>query len=97
MAPKFMWIEALMFLGMSLASGPFALFDGLGRTDLEMWAGILENIVIKVAASLLFAKWMGVYGYWLGMAVAGFTTPVCGYIWYWSGKWKNQKRMIVDA
>ena len=97
MAARFMWIEALMFLGMSLASGPFALFDGLGRTDLEMWAGILENIVIKVAASLLFAKWMGVYGYWLGMAVAGFTTPVCGYIWYWSGKWKNQKRMIVDA
>ena len=97
MARNFMWIETLMFLGMSLAGGPFALFDGLGRTDLEMWAGILENIVIKVAASLLFAKFMGVYGYWLGMAVAGFTTPVCGYIWYWSGKWKNQKRMIVEA
>ena len=97
MAPKFMWIEALMFLGMSLASGPFALFDGLGRTDLEMWAGILENIVIKVAASLLFALWMGVYGYWLGMAIAGFTTPVCGFIWYWSGKWKTQKRIVVEA
>ena len=97
MVPKFMWIEALMFLGMSLASGPFALFDGLGRTDLEMWAGILENIVIKVAASLLFALWMGVYGYWLGMAIAGFTTPVCGFIWYWSGKWKTQKRIVVEA
>ena len=97
MARNFMWIEALMFLGMSLAAGPFALFEGLGRTDLEMWAGILENIVIKVAASLLFAKFMGVYGYWLGMAVAGFTTPACGYIWYWSGKWRNQKRMIVET
>lgn len=97
MARDFMWIESLMFLGMSLAGGPFALFEGLGRTDLEMWAGILENVVIKVAASLLFAKWMGVYGYWLGMAVAGFTTPICGYIWYWSGKWRNQKRMVLEA
>lgn len=97
MAANFMWIEALMFLGMALAGGPFALFEGLGRTDLEMWAGILENIVVKVAASLLFARLMGVYGYWLGVAIAGFTTPLCGYIWYWSGRWKKQKRMVTEA
>lgn len=92
MARSFMLIEALVFLGMALAGGPFALFDGLGRTDLEMWAGVLENIVVKVAAATFFARFMGVYGYWLGMAVAGFTTPICGYIWYFSGRWKKQKR-----
>ena len=95
MAPRFMLIEALMFLGMALAGGPFALFEGLGRTDLEMWAGILENVVVKVLVSIAMAKILGVYGYWLGMAIAGFTTPVCGFIWYWSGRWRKQKRMAA--
>ena len=93
MAGRFMLIEALMFLGMALAGGPFALFEGLGRTDLEMWAGVLENLVVKVLVSIAMAKLIGVYGYWLGMAIAGYTTPVCGFIWYWSGRWKKQKRM----
>jgi len=97
MARNFMWIETLMFLGMSLAGGPFALFEGLGRTDLEMWAGILENIVIKVVASIALAKVLGLYGYWLGMAIAGFTTPLCGFIWYWSGLWRKQKRMAIST
>ena len=97
MAKPFMWIEALMFLGMALAGGPFALFEGLGRTDLEMWVGILENIVVKVLVSVAMAKIMGVYGYWLGMAIAGFTTPICGFIWYWSGRWKHQKRSVITA
>ena len=97
MAGKFMLIEALMFLGMALAGGPFALFEGLGRTDLEMWAGILENLVVKVLASLAMAKLFGVYGYWLGMAISGFTTPVCGFLWFWSGRWKRQKRSVIDV
>jgi len=97
MARNFMKIECLMFLGMALAGGPFALFEGLGRTDLEMWAGILENLGVKLLLSMLFAKQMGVFGYWLGMAVAGFTTPVCGYIWYWSGRWKKQKRTMIET
>ena len=95
MARRFMGIEALVFLGMALAGGPFALFEGLGRTDLEMWAGILENLLVKVLASLALARVMGVYGYWLGMAVAGFTTPICGFIWYWSGRWRKQKRFTA--
>ncbi len=93
MARYFMLIEALMFLGMALAGGPFALFEGLGRTDLEMWAGILENLLVKVLVSMALAKVLGVYGYWLGMAIAGFTTPLCGFLWYWSGRWRKQKRM----
>ncbi len=97
MAGKFMLIEALMFLGVALAGGPFALFEGLGRTDLEMWAGILENLVVKVLVSMAMAKIMGVYGYWLGMAIACFTTPLCGFLWYWSGRWKKQKRSIIDV
>ena len=97
MAEKFMVIETLMFLGVALAGGPFALFEGLGRTDLEMWAGILENLVVKVLVAMAMAKIMGVYGYWLGMAIACFTTPLCGFAWYWSGRWKKQKRSVVDV
>ena len=97
MAGKFMLIETLMFLGVALAGGPFALFEGLGRTDLEMWAGILENLVVKVLVAMAMAKIMGVYGYWLGMAIACFTTPLCGFAWYWSGRWKKQKRSVVDV
>ena len=97
MAGRFMLIEALMFLGMALAGGPFALFEGLGRTDLEMWAGVLENLVVKVLVSMAMARILGVYGYWLGMAVACFTTPACGFLWYFSGRWKKQKRMSVSV
>ena len=97
MAPRFLLIEALMFLGMALAGGPFALFEGLGRTDLEMWAGILENLVVKVLVAMAMAKIMGVYGYWLGMGVAGFTTPVWGFVWFLSGRWRKQKRLAAES
>ena len=97
MAKTFMRIEALVFLGMALAGGPFALFEGLGRTDLEMWAGIVENLVVKVLAAMFFARLLGVYGYWLGMGIAGFTTPVWGFVWFLSGRWKKQKRLAAET
>ena len=97
MAKNFMRIEALVFLGMALAGGPFALFEGLGRTDLEMWAGIVENLVVKVLAAMFFARLLGVYGYWLGMGIAGFTTPVWGFVWFLSGRWRKQKRLAAET
>jgi Na+-driven multidrug efflux pump len=91
MAQNYMWIAVLFYLGMSLATGPFALFEGVGNTNLEMWAGILENLGIKIGLSALFSRFFGLYGYWLGAALSSFTTPVVGFIYYFSRRWEKRK------
>jgi Na+-driven multidrug efflux pump len=75
---------------MSLATGPFALFEGVGNTSLEMWAGILENLVIKIGLSALFSRFFGLYGYWLGASLSAFTSPIVGVIYYLSRRWEKR-------
>ena len=59
MAGEYMLIDALYFLGMSLATGPYALLDGVAATGLEMVIGIIESLVVKVACGFFLAGGMG--------------------------------------
>ena len=95
-APRYVLISVLMFFGMALVTGPFALFEGIGNTTLEMIAGIFEGLVMKVALSLLFSSLIGLYGYWLGTALAAFTTPVIGITYFLRGRWIERK-VVMDV
>ncbi len=91
MARNYMWIAVLFYLGLTLSTGPFALFEGVGNTQLEMWAGIAENLVIKIALSTLLSGVIGLYGYWLGCSIAAFTTPLVGFTYFFSGRWAKRQ------
>lgn len=91
MANPYMRISIFTFLGVTLTTGPFALFEGIGNTNLEMVAGILENLVVKIVLSIYFSRIMGLYGYWLSCAAATFTSVIIGFIYYWSGVWIRRK------
>lgn len=96
MAAPYMRISVLMFLGVSLSSGAFALFEGVGNTALEMGAGILDSIIAKITLSILFSQSMGLFGYWFGCAVASFATPLVGFIYYFCGLWTKRKPSLPD-
>lgn len=94
MAGSYMRITVFTFLGISLASGPFALFEGVGNTNLEMVAGILESLVVKIALSVILGQILGLYGYWTGCAVAAFTTTIVGFVYYFSKRWTLRKPLL---
>jgi len=91
LAKEYLFIATFMYLGMSLSTGPFALFEGVGNTTLEMVAGIIENMVLKIAFGIFFSRMFGLYGYWIGCAAAVFVTPIIGYIYFSSNRWTKRK------
>ena len=94
MAGEYMLIDALYFLGMSLATGPYALLDGVAATGLEMVIGIIESLVVKVACGIFFSRWYGLYGYWIGNSVGSLTTPILVYLYFLSGSWMKRKNAL---
>lgn len=96
MAAPYMRIAVVMFLGITLSSGAFALFEGVGNTTLEMIAGILDSLVAKITLSILFSRSMGLFGYWFGCAVSSFVTSIIGFLYYFSGVWVKRKPSLSD-
>ncbi|MGI5970595.1 MAG: MATE family efflux transporter [Oscillospiraceae bacterium] len=94
MAPRYLRISVLMFFGMAFSTGTFAIIEGVGNTMLEMWVGIVENLAVKIGLAMLFSSMMGLFGYWLGNALASFTTPIVGNIYFFSGRWKKRKPVL---
>ncbi len=90
-APNYMKLLLLSFFGMSVASGAFTLFEGVGNTNLEMWTSIAESLVVKIALGAVLSRWLGMYGYWAGMSISTLTTPLVGMIYYFSGLWRKRK------
>lgn len=91
MARNYLLIASIMYLGITLTTGPFALFEGVGNTTLEMAAGIVENIVVKILLSMLLGRMFGLYGYWVGCAAATFVSPLVGYVYFFSNLWTRRK------
>ncbi len=94
MAGKFMLVDLVYFLGMSLSTGPYALLDGVAATGLEMVIGIIESLLIKVVCGMIFSQWFGLYGYWLGNSIGALTTPLLTYLYFLSGAWKKRKAAL---
>ncbi len=91
MAPAYMKLLVLGFLGMSVAAGAFALFEGVGNTTFEMVVSIAENLVVKIALGAILSQWFGLYGYWAGVFLSMLLTPIVGLIYYAGGWWQRRK------
>lgn len=81
----------LAFSAIGLRAVSTSLMNGIGFAALSMITGLVDSVFARIGLSLLFARGagMGIYGFWLGSALAGFTPVLIGGIYYLTGKWKT--------
>ena len=82
----------LTFYGFALRSPNMAFCNGLGFATMNMTLGILDGVVFRIGLSLLMGKVlnMGVQGFWIGSALAGFVFFVILSPYYLAGGWKKR-------
>lgn len=88
----------LCYLGNGARAAANALVNGIGFATLSLVTGLLDGVFCRIGFSLLFANvaGMGIYGYWLGNALAGYVPVVIGGAYLLSGKWKTHRLLTED-
>ncbi len=92
MSHRYAIIAALNFFGYALRGPSTALCNGMGFPVMNFAVGILDGVVMRIGLCILLAETfrMGVMGYWLGGALAGFTPFLIMFPYFLSGKWKKR-------
>ena len=90
-------VAVISLIGFATRSAAMALINGIGFSRLSFICGILDGIVFRIGLAVLFGMTlgMGVFGYWLGSAVAGHVFTVIGGIYFAGGWWKKRKPITV--
>ncbi len=94
-APQYMHTYILFMFGIAMAGSACALFEGVGKPSLEMIAGIIENIG-RIFLCMILGNLLGLTGYWLSRGLSALITPIFGFIYYFSGRWKKRKPSWAD-
>ena len=92
MSHSYALVAALNFFGYALRGPSTALCNGMGFPVMNFMLGLLDGVVARIGLCVLLAKTfrMGVMGYWLGGALAGFTFFLVMFPYFLSGKWKKR-------
>lgn len=88
---------ALLLLGGSALRPPLgALINGVGNFKLNFAVGILDGVLIRIGLSMVLGLYcgFGIFGFWYGHAIAGFTPFVIGGIYFLTGRWRTRKYII---
>ncbi len=96
LAPSYMVTMIVGFGANALMSPYYSLINGIGYAGLSFVIGILDGVVGRIGLSLLLglACGMGLQGFWLGSALAGYVTAFCSAAYYFSGRWKTRQLLI---
>ena len=97
MSGTYMPIAVISLIGFATRSTAMALINGIGYSRLSFVGGVLDGIVFRIGLAVLFGMGlgMGVFGYWMGSAVAGHVFTVIGGAYFASGRWKKRKPITV--
>jgi putative MATE family efflux protein len=84
---------ALGYMSNGLRGAANCLINGIGFASLALVSGLIDGVFARIGFSLLFgyALHMGLFGFWLGSAMAGYVPVVIGLVYYLSGRWKTRK------
>ncbi len=98
MAREYVPIAVLIFFGFAARSPFIALINGQGFAALSLVMGLIDGMVARVGLALLLGITfdMGIMGFWLGNAIAGYSPLLIGGVYYFSGLWKRHKLLIGD-
>ena len=96
MAMTYIPVLLLLFGGAALRPPMSSLINGSGNFRLNLAVALLDGVFMRIGLSLLLGLTfgMGVYGFWYGHALAGFTPFVIGGTYFLSGKWRTRKHII---
>ncbi len=94
MAMTYIPVAVLLYVGFAMRSPFFALINGSGNAKLNLIVGLLDGVICRVGLAMLMgiAMGMGIMGFWLGNAFAGYMPFLIGGVYFLTGKWK--KRMV---
>ena len=92
MSHQYVLIAVLNFFGYALRGPSTALCNGMGFPLMNFVLGLLDGVVMRIGLCVLLAETcgMGIMGYWLGGALAGFTFFFVMLPYFLSGKWKKR-------
>lgn len=94
MAPRYMPIAAVWLLSMFTMTAPFCVVDGVGAAMLGLVISVLDGVVARIGLCIILGKTMGLEGFWLGNALAGFVTTIIAGGYYLSGRWKKRQPLL---
>ena len=94
MAPEYMVIAVVWLGSMCSMTPPYAVIDGVGHAMLGLVISILDGVVARVGLCILLGRFLGLHGFWLGNALAGFVTTIMAGVYYYSGRWKTRKLLL---
>lgn len=92
-APVFVSALVWSFPAMVLMRGTNGFIQGVGNARLSLIFALLDGVVMRISLSYLFGiVWgMGLYGFFLGYALAPFGTALPAAVYFFSGRWKGRK------
>lgn len=95
MSMTYIPVAVLLYVGFAMRSPFFALINGSGNAKLNLIVGLLDGVICRVGLAMLMglALDMGIMGFWLGNAFAGYMPFLIGGVYFLTGKWK---RRLVD-
>lgn len=93
MAMTYIPVAVLLYVGFALRSPFFALINGSGNARLNLMVGLLDGVICRIGLALLMGLVldMGIMGFWLGNAFAGYMPFLIGGVYFLTGKWKTRK------
>ena len=96
MAPDYMVVLVVMFLSFALMAPPLGFITGIGNAKLNFIIAVADGVVARIGLGLLLAVTCGIglFGYWWGSSLAGFVSVIAGWIYYFSGRWKNRRILV---
>lgn len=95
LAPVYLRYAVIWLLALCSMCAPFALVEGVGYASFNLVVGLLDGVVARIGLSMLLGHFMGLTGFWLGNALAGFVTTICMGVYYLSGRWKDRD-LVTD-
>ena len=92
MAMRYIPVAVLLYMGFAARSPFIALINGSGNAKLNLIVGLLDGVICRIGLALLMglAMGMGIMGFWLGNAFAGYMPFLIGGVYFLHGKSKRR-------
>lgn len=93
LAPVFVSAFVLSFPAMVIMRGANGFIQGIGNAKLGLALALFDGFFLRIACSYLFGTVfnMGLYGFFLGFAIAPYGTALPGMLYFFSKKWERRR------
>lgn len=96
LAMRYIPVALLLLAGSAVRPPLGALINGVGNFKLNFAVGILDGVLLRIGLSIVLGICLnfGMFGFWYGHAIAGFTPFIMGGIYFLTGRWRTRKYIV---